>query len=117
MGTGEVLDHKRGAQWEDKGTYKEPKDSDNIRVPRLEIDDATTYIDKDGSDNLTVTDAVTGTKTLAELSAGGIGDMLKSVYDPNDEGEIRLTPKASSTGAEGTIFYDSDDDHVYVATE
>ena len=31
--------------------------------------------------------------------------------------EIRLTPKASSAGAEGTMFYDSDDDHVYVATE
>ena len=31
--------------------------------------------------------------------------------------EIRLTPKASSTGAEGTIFYASGDDHVYVATE
>ena len=31
--------------------------------------------------------------------------------------EIRLTPKASSTGAEGTIFYDSDDDHIWVATE
>ena len=31
--------------------------------------------------------------------------------------EIRLTPKASSTGAEGTIFYDSDDNHVYVGTE
>ncbi len=31
--------------------------------------------------------------------------------------EILLTPKASSTGAEGTLFYDSDDDHVYVATE
>jgi len=31
--------------------------------------------------------------------------------------EIRLTPKASSSGAEGTIFYDSDDNHVYVATE
>ena len=31
--------------------------------------------------------------------------------------EIRLTPKASSTGAEGTIFYDSDDDHIWVGTE
>lgn len=31
--------------------------------------------------------------------------------------EIRLIPKASSTGGEGTIFYDSDDDSVYVATE
>lgn len=31
--------------------------------------------------------------------------------------EITLTPKAASTGAEGTIFYCSTDDHVYVATE
>ena len=31
--------------------------------------------------------------------------------------EIRLVPKASSTGAEGTVFYNSGDDHVYVATE
>lgn len=31
--------------------------------------------------------------------------------------EIRLVPKASSTGAEGTFFYDSDDDHIWVATE
>lgn len=33
------------------------------------------------------------------------------------EGELRLTPKSSSSGPEGTMFYDSDDDHVYVATE
>ena len=32
-------------------------------------------------------------------------------------GEVRLTPKASSDGPEGTIFYDSDDNHVYVGTE
>lgn len=32
-------------------------------------------------------------------------------------GELRLTPKASSSGPEGTMFYDSDDDHVYVGTE
>jgi len=31
--------------------------------------------------------------------------------------EIRLIPKASSSGAEGTIFYCSGDDHVYVGTE
>lgn len=41
---------------------------DNIRVDRLEIDGATTYIDKDGSNNMTFTDAVSGTKTLAELA-------------------------------------------------
>jgi hypothetical protein len=55
-------------QWEDKGTYKEPAGGDAIRVPQLQVDDATTYIDKDGSDNMTFTDAVTGTKTLAELA-------------------------------------------------
>ena len=33
-------------------------------------------------------------------------------------GEVRLIPKTSSNStAEGTMFYDSDDDHVYVATE
>jgi len=31
--------------------------------------------------------------------------------------EIRLTPKSSSSGPEGTMFYDSDDNHVYVGTE
>lgn len=31
--------------------------------------------------------------------------------------EITLTPKASSNGAEGTLFYCSEDDHVYVGTE
>ncbi len=39
-----------------------------------------------------------------------------TIATPND-GEVHLTPKTSSTGAEGTIFYDSDDDHIYVATE
>jgi len=39
------------------------------------------------------------------------GESLKNVD------EIRLIPKTSSDGAEGTMFYDSDDDHVYVATE
>jgi hypothetical protein len=43
------------------------------RVPRLELDDDATYLDKDASDNLTLTDVVTGTKTLADLAAGGGG--------------------------------------------
>ena len=67
------MEIKKVHQWKDKGTYKEPKDTDNIRVARLEVDDATTYVDKDGSNNLTLTDAVTGTKTLAQLSAAGTG--------------------------------------------
>lgn len=90
-------------QWKDSGDYKEPIDSDPIRVSKLEIDGATTYLDKDGSNNMTFTDAVTGTKTLAELG-GAVS-------------EINLTPKTSSSGPEGTIFYNSNDDHVYVGTE
>jgi hypothetical protein len=31
--------------------------------------------------------------------------------------EVKLTPKSSSTGAEGTIFYCSDDNYVYVGVE
>ncbi len=62
---------RQGREWIDQGTYKEPLPStDNIRVPQLQIDDATTYVDKDGSNNLTLTDAVSGTKTLAQLVAG-----------------------------------------------
>ena len=31
--------------------------------------------------------------------------------------ELRLTPQASSSGLEGSMYYDSDDDSVYVGTE
>lgn len=49
----------------------------------------------------------------------GLAYFLGTVIDigtPND-GELHLTPKSSSTGAEGTVYYDSDDNYVYVATE
>ena len=36
-------------------------------IAQLKVDDASTYIDKDGSNNMTLTDAVVGTKTLADL--------------------------------------------------
>lgn len=38
--------------------------------------------------------------------------MVNGPYD-----EIHLTPKSSSTGPEGTIFYCDDDNGVYVGTE
>ena len=47
------------------------------------------------------------------LAVGGTA----AISDPND-GEVHLTPKAASaTGAEGVMFYNSADDHVYVGTE
>jgi len=45
---------------------------------------------------------------------GGVA--LPEIADP-DDGELHLTPKASSNGAEGTIFYSSDDNSVYVGVE
>jgi hypothetical protein len=60
---------------------------------------------------------IDGTYSWISLGVAGAGDMTKAVYDPTDEGAIRLTPRTTSTGAEGTMFYDSDDNHVYVATE
>lgn len=33
------------------------------------------------------------------------------------DGELRLTPKTSSTGPEGTVFFDSDDKCIYVGVD
>lgn len=44
------------------------------------------------------------------------GGVMPEIANPND-GEVHLTPKSSSSGAEGTMFYNDADDHVYVATE
>lgn len=46
----------------------------------------------------------------------GIIGGLPEIADP-DDGEVHLTPKASSSGAEGTIFYCMTDDSVYVGVE
>jgi hypothetical protein len=54
-----------------------------------------------------------GNLDWAEPSGGG---ELPDIGNPND-GEVHLTPKASSTGVEGTIFYCSDDNHIYVGVE
>lgn len=43
---------------------------------------------------------------------GGTGDIATP-----DDGEVHLTPKESSSGVEGTMFYSSLDNHVWVATE
>lgn len=40
---------------------------DTVQFAQLKIDDASTYIDKDGSGNMTFTDAVVGTRTLKQL--------------------------------------------------
>jgi len=42
---------------------------------------------------------------------------LRWILHGGYEDEITLHPKATSSGAEGTIFYCNLDDHVYVGTE
>lgn len=49
-----------------------------------------------------------------EQPGGGIGG-TGDIATP-DDGEVHLTPKVSSTGARGTVFFSSDDDCLYVAT-
>jgi len=50
------------------------------------------------------------------ISADYLNQAVKTTSGPTFD-EVKLTPKASSTGAEGTIFYCSDDNSVYVGTE
>jgi len=64
----------------------------------LGIKDATTYIDRDGSNNLTFTDAVTGTKTLAQLSASGSSGVT---------GSVQFSDGAGGFSSDGTnLFWD-----------
>jgi len=64
-------------QWKDTGASKEVVDGEPALVTRLEVDNTSTYIDKDGSGNMTFTDAVSGTITLAQLfSAAAIGGLI-----------------------------------------
>jgi len=60
-------------QWKDTGDSKETIDDEPALVTKLEVGDTSTHITKDGDGNMTFDDAVTGSKTLAELSAGGGG--------------------------------------------
>jgi hypothetical protein len=78
-------------QWKDEGTYKEPLPAtDNIRVPRLEIDGDTTYIDKDGGNNMTFTDAVSGTVTLASLvgTVAALDDLSDVAITSAERGDV-----------------------------
>lgn len=72
--------------------------------------------------NIVEAAAIIADNAVVRGDGGGRGVQDSGVLiDDNDcvdgVSELRLIPKASSTGAEGTIYYDSDDDHLYVATE
>lgn len=68
----------------------------------LGIKDANTYIDKDGSNNMIFVDAVTGSKTLAELAAGGGGG------SPGGSGaEIQYRVDGSTFGGASQASWDA----------
>ena len=60
-------------QFKDAGDYLEAINGEPVLVSRLLVDNTTTHIDKDGSNNMTFTDVVTGMKTLAQLATGAGG--------------------------------------------
>lgn len=62
------------------------------------------------------TEAVVAQNPVHVVIEDESGVVMPDIANP-DDGEVHLTPKASSSGAEGTMFYNSNDDHVYVATE
>jgi len=63
---------------------------------------------------LKIGDGATAWATLAYFTG------IVTIGTPND-GEVHLTPKTTPAnvagGPEGTMYYDSDDDHVWVATQ
>ena len=63
------------SQWKDTGDSKETIDGEPALVTRLEVDNTSTYIDKDGDGNMTFTDTVSGTQKLSDLVGGGSGDV------------------------------------------
>lgn len=93
---------------------------------RMDVDGTPGTILKAGTDGLpadsVISDDLTnivvvGRNLVPSIDGGGrLGTILLKWLEAH-VGEITLTPKASSSGPEGTMFYDSDDDHVWVATE
>jgi hypothetical protein len=69
----------------------------------LGLIDSNTYLTRDGSNNLSFTDAVTGTKTLAELSAGGGGSPGGS------DTQVQYNNGGSFGGASGLVYDDVND--------
>lgn len=76
------------------------------------------FIDADGVEQLVVNESdVDDTPVDAATTAPVSSNWAYDHQVIGQHSEILLTPKASSTGAEGTIFFDSDDKCVYVAVD
>lgn len=83
----------------------------------LEIRENVTPTIQHIQENQDITSEVQDTPTDGQINKPISSNWAYDHEAIGEHSEIKFTPKASSTGAEGTVFYDSDDDHLYVATE
>jgi len=72
-----------------------------VRATQVQVDDGSTYMDRDGSGNLTLTDAVTGTKTLAQLGSPTY-KYIKAVTQ--SEGDLHLSDGTNWNTSKALIY-------------
>jgi hypothetical protein len=84
---------------------------------KLEIEDSSTYIEKDGSNNMSFTDAVYGTKTLSEMGSPTMVNVTESTVSEgyNDIGSFNdkvliLTIAVTTSATDWTFKAVPDDD-------
>ena len=85
-GDGEVEDARQGyASLSDriaaKADLSSPQFTGAPRAEKYEVHDGAKYVTYDGGGNMTLTDGVTGTKTLSELAVGGGGTTFDALTD------------------------------------
>lgn len=68
--------------------------------------------------SIAATNIATGTITANEIEDAAVGaSEIASLATMVELSQIQLTPKADGEGTvEGTLFYDSDDNHLYIYT-
>ncbi len=86
--------------------------SGTLTATAVRIDDSNSEINEDGSGNMTFKDAVTGTKTLAQLAtgAGGGSNTYTTTFDNDDLSSGILTVTHSLTAQYvQAVVYDNND--------
>ena len=86
----------------------------SLYIDKWYVEDVTTSIEKDGSNNLVFTDAITGPKTLAELAASGVSSdsswtsIRVDTINPLVSNFVRFPGNISIANGEWFAFGDND---------
>lgn len=108
---------RRSIRWEDCVVSVPGVGNEKIDLAYINSSDHLVLVLEDESEITII--GVTSETNHGELA--GLTDDDHTIYllanGTRAASEIRLTPKASSSGPEGTMFYASVDNHVYVGTE